>query len=57
MKTKSISNFFTAMMVTVVLFPTLALGATLKAGEEVTIPKGGDIQDNLEKMGTGTIKL
>lgn len=50
MKTKSISNF-SALMVAVVLFPTLALGATLKAGEEVTIPKGGDIQDNLYVAG------
>ena len=44
-------QFFTAMLAVAVLVPALAYGATIKAGEEVFLKKGNDVQDNLYVAG------
>jgi len=41
------NKFFILVLATVILMPVFAFGATIKAGEEVTINKGNDIKDNL----------
>lgn len=47
MTTKNINKLFVSALAILVLVPAFAFGATLKAGEEVYIKKGNNIQDNL----------
>lgn len=44
---KNLNKFFVLAVIVTMFAPTLALGATIKTGDEVSIKKGNDIQDDL----------
>jgi len=44
---KNVHKLFVLLVAVLVFVPTLALGATIKAGEEVSTQKGDEIQDNV----------
>jgi len=44
---KNMNKLFISVIVTLILVPAFTLGATMKAGEEVSISKGNDVRDNL----------
>ncbi len=48
---KKINKTIASILAVVILIPTLALGATMKVGEEISIQKGTPLQDNLYLAG------
>lgn len=44
---KNINRFFAIGLVTTLLAPIAVLGATIKAGDDVSIPAGNEVRDNL----------
>lgn len=53
---KNINKLFISVIVILILVPVFAFGATMKAGEEVFVKKGNNIEDNLYVAG-GNISI
>lgn len=53
---RNMKKICVALFVLAILVPSVALGATFKAGEEVSITKGNDVSDNLYVAG-GNVSL
>lgn len=56
MKIQNLNRFLSVLGVVFVFFPTVVLGATMQVAEEITIPKGVEITDNLY-LAAGTISI
>ena len=53
---KNLNKYFAGGLVSAILLPSLVFGATIKAGDEVSVAPGNDVHDNLYVAG-GSISI